>query len=96
MVDLAGLEELKKSGAEAKSIGKSLSALGNVIKARLNKESPIPYGNSKLTFLLQKALGDSGFTQMIVNVSPKESCIDETIDSLKFAAKNYASERVPE
>lgn len=93
MVDLAGSERLKESGAtgdrltETKHINKSLSNLGNVIMALAAKESHIPFRNSKLTFLLQQALGGSAKTLMFVNVSPKESCTNETINSLRFAAK---------
>ena len=93
MVDLAGSERLKESGAtgdrltETKHINRSLSNLGNVIMALSSKESHIPFRNSKLTFLLQQALGGSAKTLMFVNVSPKESCTNETINSLRFAAK---------
>ncbi|XP_032789035.2 carboxy-terminal kinesin 2 [Daphnia magna] len=93
MVDLAGSERLKESGAtgdrliETKHINKSLSNLGNVIMALATKESHIPYRNSKLTLLLQQALGGSAKTLMFVNVSPRENCINETVNSLRFAAK---------
>lgn len=66
LVDLAGSEKAEKTGAEgkvleeAKTINKSLSALGNVISA-LTCGSPgkafhIPYRDSKLTRILQDAL----------------------------------------
>lgn len=63
LVDLAGSERLDKTGAEgdrlkeAQHINRSLSALGDCIAA-LSKRAPhIPYRNSKLTQLLQDALG---------------------------------------
>ncbi len=93
MVDLAGSERLKESLAtgdrltEMKHINKSLSNLGNVIMALSAKDSHVPYRNSKLTHLLQQSLGGSAKTLMFVNVSPKESCVNETINSLRFAAK---------
>ncbi len=93
MVDLAGSERLKDSGAtgerltETKHINKSLSNLGNVIMALSSKDAHIPYRNSKLTFLLQPALSGSAKTLMFVNVSPKETCLSETVNSLRFAAK---------
>lgn len=59
LVDLAGSERLNKSGAEGKAlkeaqnINKSLSALGDVIAARAQKQSHVPFRNSTLTYLLQ-------------------------------------------
>ena len=67
LVDLAGSERQKATEAggarlkEASAINKSLSALGNVIKALVDvaegKERHVPYRDSKLTYLLKDALG---------------------------------------
>ena len=63
LVDLAGSERAGKTGAtgdrlvEGGHINKSLSALGNVIKALTDgKSSHIPYRDSKLTRILQDSL----------------------------------------
>jgi len=59
LVDLAGSERASKTGAsgdqieEAKSINRSLSALGDVISALSSQQDFIPYRNNILTLLMQ-------------------------------------------
>ncbi|XP_059435975.1 kinesin-like protein KIN-14E isoform X2 [Corylus avellana] len=92
-VDLAGSERVKKSGSlgsqlkEAQSINKSLSALGDVISALTSGGQHIPYRNHKLTMLMSDSLGGNAKTLMFVNVSPAESNLDETHNSLMYASR---------
>lgn len=93
LVDLAGSERVDKSEAigdrltEAKHINKSLSALGDVIAALAQKSSHVPYRNSKLTQVLQDALGGQAKTLMFVHVNPEADSFGETISTLKFAER---------
>ncbi|KAI9331809.1 P-loop containing nucleoside triphosphate hydrolase protein [Zopfochytrium polystomum] len=93
-VDLAGSERLQRTGTvgarqrEGIFINSGLLALGNVISA-LSQESGrpmhVPYRDSKLTRLLQDSLGGNSNTLMIACVSPAESDLGETLNTLKYA-----------
>eukprot|EP00605_Chrysophyceae_sp_TOSAG23-4_P002497 GSChrysophyteH1.ASY1.ANO1.2760.1 assembled CDS len=93
LVDLAGSERIARSGAtgqalkEAQNINKSLSALGDVIAARANKQGHIPFRNSTLTYLLQDSLSKDSKTLMICCISPTLDSAEETYCSLNFAAR---------
>lgn len=96
LVDLAGSENIQRSGAENKRaaeaglINKSLLTLGRVINALVDRNSHIPYRESKLTRLLQDSLGGRTKTCIIATVSPAKSNLEETISTLDYAfrAKN--------
>jgi Kinesin motor domain len=111
-VDLAGSERMKKTGAEGERaregirINEGLLALGNVINAladddRLQegKKIHVPYRQSKLTRLLQDALGGNSQTLFLACVSPSDTNASETLSTLRYAnrarnIKNVASRNV--
>jgi kinesin family protein 3/17 len=91
LVDLAGSERQESTGAtgarlkEGANINQSLSALGNVISALVERRAHVPYRNSKLTRLLQSSLGGNSFTVMVANCSPARVAAAETASTLRFA-----------
>ncbi|KAL3715904.1 hypothetical protein ACJRO7_007632 [Eucalyptus globulus] len=97
LVDLAGSEKVEKTGAEgrvleeAKTINKSLSALGNVVHALTcgpnGKGNHIPYRNSKLTRILQDSLGGNSQMALLCCCSPSPSNASETLSTLRFGAR---------
>lgn len=107
LVDLAGSERIKKTGAqgarqtEGININKSLLILGQVVSAlsdTKHRRKP-PYRDSKLTRLLQDSLGGNSRTIMLACVSPAECNLDESINTLRYAAsarniKNTATRNI--
>lgn len=97
-VDLAGSENISKSGTEkhssrkqeAGNINKSLLTLGRVITSLTENTGHIPYRDSKLTRLLQDSLGGKTKTCIIATISPSASNFEETLNTLDYAhrAKN--------
>ena len=93
LIDLAGSERISRSGVtgdglkEAQAINSSLSALGNCIAARANKQAHVPYRDSTLTYLLQDSLEKNSKTLMFVQVSPNATDSAESICSLRFAER---------
>eukprot|EP00929_Paragymnodinium_shiwhaense_P046981 TRINITY_DN23869_c0_g1_i3.p1 TRINITY_DN23869_c0_g1~~TRINITY_DN23869_c0_g1_i3.p1 ORF type:complete len:1005 (-),score=300.47 TRINITY_DN23869_c0_g1_i3:207-3221(-) len=98
LVDLAGSEKTGAMGAsgdrfqEGVAINKSLSALGSVIEKLADKATGkagpavvVPYRDSKLTRLLQNALGGSSKTVMICAISPASCNYEETLSTLRYA-----------
>jgi hypothetical protein len=99
LVDLAGSERIGLPGAsagdklmrEAGSINRSLSVLGDVIKALSERGSTsrgsidfIPYRNSVLTYLLKDSLGGNSRTTMLATISPIQMNFNESLSTLKY------------
>ena len=100
LVDLAGSERLSATGAtgsvlkEAQHINKSLSALGDVMRALAaaqasapGKASFVPFRNSKLTYLLQPTLTAGGRVLLLAALSPESSDAAESACTMQFADK---------
>ena len=97
LVDLAGSERAESTGAtgdrlkEGAAINKSLSSLGNVISALADqannpkKKVFVPYRDSKLTQILQSALGGNSKTIMVAALSPADINFEETLSTLRYA-----------
>ncbi|EPQ52051.1 kinesin-domain-containing protein [Gloeophyllum trabeum ATCC 11539] len=101
LVDLAGSENNKLTGndatrmAESAAINKSLSVLGQVVHALNQGASRIPYRNSKLTRILQDALGGSSVGLLICNLAPGAKFRQDTLNTLNFAVRTKNVENKP-
>jgi len=97
LVDLAGSERAESTGAtgdrlkEGAAINLSLTMLGNVITALAersnhpNRKVLVPYRDSKLTCILQDALGGNAKTIMVCAISPADINFEETVGTLRYA-----------
>ena len=99
LVDLAGSERQSGTGAtgdrlqEGSNINKSLSFLGKWISVLAEKSTGqgkagslvVPYRESKLTRILQNALGGNSKTSMIAALSPASVNYEETLSTLRYA-----------
>ncbi|CAN8255315.1 unnamed protein product, partial [Cochlearia groenlandica] len=107
LVDLAGSEWAKRTGEdgmrfkEGIHINQGLLALGNVISAlgddkKRREGGHVPYRNSKFTRLLQDSLGGNSKTVMIACVSPANTNLEESLNTLKYAnrARNIQNKAV--
>jgi kinesin family member 22 len=89
LVDLAGSENNKLTGndparmLESSAINKSLSVLGQVVHALNSGHSRIPYRDSKLTRILQDALGGNAVGLLICNLAPGTKFRTDTLNTLK-------------
>jgi kinesin family protein 11 len=96
LVDLAGSECAKSTGSskgarmqESKNINKSLLTLGRVITSLRTQSGRIPYRDSKLTRLLQEALGGRSKTLIIATLSPSIISMEESLSTMAYAEKAH-------
>ncbi|KAH9513890.1 hypothetical protein Btru_031674 [Bulinus truncatus] len=87
IIDLAGSEKTSENlnslrFKEGCNINKSLMTLATVIRKLSEKETFIPFRDSKLTRYLQNALGGNSKTAIILTISP--TSIEETLSTLQF------------
>ncbi len=99
-VDLAGSERASRTQPEgiqleeAKSINRSLSALGNVIAALGGEGSSgndsefVPWRDSKLTRVLQDCLSGDARVSLVINVGPGVDNVKESVNSLLFGRRS--------
>ena len=98
LIDLAGSERASLTGAsgerlvEANNINKSLSTLGDVIKALSSDKDKVgggfvPYRNSVLTWLLKDSLGGNSKTSMLATVSPTDASFNESMSTLRYVER---------
>eukprot|EP00850_Spirogloea_muscicola_P019604 SM000195S05251 [mRNA] locus=s195:70730:72691:+ [translate_table: standard] len=92
-VDLAGSERQTRTNAtgdrlkESSHINKSLGHLNEVITQLEKGAAFISYRNSNLTWLLKESLGGCARTTLIASVSPAQQDYDETLWTLRYAAR---------
>ncbi len=72
--------------AESSAINKSLSVLGQVVRDLNAGKQRIPYRNSKLTRILQDALGGSSVGLLICNIAPGTKFRKDTLNTLKWVS----------
>merc|ERR1712003_439592 len=88
IVDLAGSERSERSGVtgkgfeEATSINQSLTALGRVVLALIDKQKFVPYNGHPLTSILKGGLGGNSKTALIACVTQADDSMNESINTL--------------
>ncbi|XP_061609761.1 kinesin-like protein KIF25 isoform X2 [Phyllopteryx taeniolatus] len=101
LVDLAGSECVDMTGVsggalwEVSCINRSLSALSDVLSALAEQRPHVPYRNSKLTHLLQDAIGGDAKLLVMLCVSPTRRFLTESLQTLGFGARARQVQRDP-
>lgn len=58
-----------------------------VVSSQDSNKDHVPYRQSKLTNLLKNSIGGNCKTVLIANIWPEEPYLEETISTLRFAAR---------
>jgi len=58
-----------------------------VVSSQDSNKEHVPYRQSKLTNLLKNSIGGNCKTILIANIWPEEPYLEETISTLRFAAR---------
>ncbi|XP_068608262.1 uncharacterized protein stard9 [Brachionichthys hirsutus] len=67
--------------------GSTAGSSGSFLSAGGRRRCYIPYRDSALTWLLKDSLGGNSKTIMIATISPSASCYNETLSTLRYAAR---------
>ena len=91
-IDLAGsergadtIDQNKQTRLDGAEINKSLLALKECIRALDLEKKHLPFRGSKLTQVLKDSFTGTSKTTMIANVSPANSCVEHTLNTLRYA-----------
>lgn len=65
----------------------SLASFNRVVQALIDKQSHIPYRDSKLTRIMHESLGGNAKTSVIATISPGSNAIEETLQTVELMSR---------
>lgn len=71
----------------SKGRAKSLASFNRVVQALIDKQSHVPYRDTKFTRILQESLGGNAKTSFIATISPDLNSIEETLHTLELMGR---------
>lgn len=89
MVELAAGERLgrRREPSEAHPLNKSISTLFDILVAKPEGRTHVPFRNSKLTQLLEPCLTGQGKTLLLSTVTADRGSTEETLSTLRMAGR---------